>query len=193
MPEMIRTFIAIELDEATRHAVSDTQAQFKRARVSVFVRWVAPDAMHLTLKFLGAVAADAQPKLQSAITNACAGLAPFSLTLDGAGAFPNTRRPNVIWLGVGGQVEIATRLAENIQDACAALGFARQVRPFEAHLTIGRVKRDVSPADRRFVGEMIENSQVGNLGELLVARVSVMKSELRPGGSVYSRLHLVQL
>jgi len=78
-------------------------------------------------------------------------------------------------------------------DACAALGFAREDRPFTPHLTLGRVKRDASTNDRRLIGEMIESVKVGALGELRVAHVSVMKSVLQPTGSVYTRLYAIGL
>lgn len=188
MTELIRTFIAIELTDALRRALANAQAQFQRDRAARAVRWVAPDNIHITLKFLGDVRADQMPDVQRAVADACAGIAPFALTLGGAGAFPNTRRPNVIWIGARGQIENAAQLAQKIDDACAALGFAREERPFAPHLTLGRVQRDASPGERQQIGALIENMRVGDLGELRVDRVSVMKSELKPGGSVYTRL-----
>lgn len=193
MNDQVRTFIAIELDEATRRAIGDAQAQLKRARGAHHIRWVAPENIHLTLKFLGDVAAGKIPPLTRALADACASIAPFTLTFDGVGAFPNTRRPNVIWVGVAGEVETATRLAQKIDDACAGLGFAREERPFSPHLTVGRVKRDARPSDRQFVGEIITNAKIGALGKFRAEHVSVMKSELKPGGSVYSRLQAVDL
>ncbi|MEW5719570.1 MAG: RNA 2',3'-cyclic phosphodiesterase [Chloroflexota bacterium] len=193
MTELIRTFIAIELTDALHRALADAQAQFQRDRAARAVRWVAPDNIHITLKFLGDVRAALMPDLQRAVADACAGVAPFGLTLGGAGAFPNTRRPNVVWIGARGQIEIAARLAQKIDDACAALGCAREERPFAPHLTLGRVKRDASPGERHAIGALIENARVGDLGELRVERVSVMKSELRSSGSVYSQLYVVNL
>ncbi len=193
MAGLIRTFIAIELEEVQHRALRDVQTRLIRERAARDVRWVAPDNIHLTLKFLGDVESGSLPDLQHAVADACAGTATFTLTLTGAGAFPNTRRPNVIWVGVGGAVERAAELAQKIDEACAAVGFAREERPFSPHLTLGRVKRDARPSDRQFIGEMIVNAQIGNLGELPVERVSVMKSELHPGGSVYTRLAEIQL
>ena len=202
MAELIRTFIAIELEETHHRALRDLQTRLNRELATAKtagsstardMRWVAPDNIHLTLKFLGDVDAAMMPTLKQAIADACAGTAPFTLNISGVGAFPNTRRPNVIWVGVGGDVERATELAQKIDDACAALGFAREERPFSPHLTLGRVKRDARPSDRQFIGEMIVNAPVSHLGELRAERVSVMKSELRPGGSVYTRLAEIQL
>ncbi len=193
LAEQIRTFIAIELDDALRRALAETQAQFQRERVARLVRWVAPANIHVTLKFLGDVDADMLPALERALVEARAGIAPFTLTIAGAGAFPNTRKPNVLWVGARGQVEIATRLAQRIEEACAALDLSREARAFSPHLTLGRVRREASPEERRAIGAMVEHAQVGTLGELHVARVSVMRSELRPTGSVYARLYAVDL
>ena len=193
MTEPIRTFVAIELTDALRRALSDAQAQFKRDRAAQSVRWVAPENIHITLKFLGDVDADRMPTLQRALAEACAGSAPFTLTIGGAGAFPNPRHPNVVWIGARGQTEIAARLAQKIDAACVALGFTREERPFSPHLTLGRVKRDTLPSERQLVGAMLEHAQIGDLGNLRVERVSVMKSELKPGGSVYTRLAEIPL
>ena len=193
MTEPIRTFIAIELTDALHRALFEAQAQFKRDRAARAVRWVAPDNIHITLKFLGDVDADRMPALRRALADACVGSAPFTLTIGGAGAFPNPRHPNVVWIGARGQIEVAARLAQKIDDACAALGFPREERPFSPHLTLGRVKRDALPSERQLVSAMIEHAQIGDLGELRVERVSVMKSELKPGGSAYTRLSVCQL
>jgi len=193
MTEIIRTFIAIDLSDEHRAALDRVQMQFKAERASRYVRWVAPSSIHLTLKFLGDVETAQMPALFQAVTDACVGIAPFTLQVSGAGAFPNTRRPNVVWVGVQGEVERATVLAKKIKEACAALGFPREDRAFSPHLTLGRVKRETSSNDRRLVGEMIEQANVGDLGEIHVAQVNVIKSELRMTGSIYTRLHEVRL
>lgn len=191
--ELIRTFIAIELNDNLHRALADVQARLKRDPAARLIRWVAPANVHITLKFLGDVDATRMPALQNALAEACKSISPFSLSLAGLGAFPNTRRPNNIWVGATGQIDIAVRLAQKIDDACAALGFEREERSFTAHLTLGRVKRDVSPGERVSIGAMIDAAKIGTLGELHVDHVSVMKSELRPGGSVYSQLAMIRL
>ena len=193
MTEPIRTFIAIELTDALHRALADAQAQFKRDHAARWVRWVAPDNIHLTLKFLGDVDADPMPTLQHALADVCVGYAPFTLTIGSAGAFPNPRRPNVVWIGARGQIEVAAQLAQKIDGACVALGFPREERPFTPHLTLGRVKRDALPSERQLVGAMIEHAQIGDLAELRVERVSVMKSELKPKGSAYTKLAEIPL
>jgi 2'-5' RNA ligase len=186
--ETLRTFIAIELDGARRAALAEIEMRLRREAVARAIRWVPPENIHLTLKFLGEVDAARIPTLHRAVAEALVDHAPFSLTIGGVGAFPNTRRPNVVWVGVRGQVEAAARLAESIETACAALGFAREARAFTPHLTLGRVKRDASPSERQRIGALIEQARIGELGEWRVERVSIMKSDLQPGGSVYTRL-----
>lgn len=193
MVDVIRTFVAIELDAAMQRALRDLQARLARERAARFVRWVAPENIHLTLKFFGDVEASRLPDLERAITDASANASPFNLALENLGAFPNLKQPRVVWVGLQGEIEIAARLAEKIDAAGAALGYARETRPFAPHLTLGRVKRDVSPNDSRLIGEMIENVKVGALGNFRVERVSVMKSELKPSGSVYIRLSSIEL
>jgi 2'-5' RNA ligase len=193
MPDLIRTFIAIELDDAIQRALGDLQARLKRERAAQFVRWVAPENIHLTLKFLGDVDATQMPALERAVMDAGVGFAPFTLTLHALGAFPNLRKPNVVWIGLQGEIESAARLAEKIDAACAELGYAREARPFAPHLTLGRVKKDARGDESRMVGEMIANAKIELELGVRVESVSVMRSELKPTGSVYSRLAIAQL
>lgn len=193
MAEPIRTFLAIELDDAHHRALANLQAQLQRERAARYVRWVAPENIHLTLKFLGDVESSRLPDLQRAVAKVCASAVPFALKISGAGAFPNTQRPNVIWVGVSGEVERAARSAQEIDEACAALGFAREARPFSPHLTLGRVQRDAAMGDRQKIGAMIVSANVGELGVLRVERIAMMKSELRAGGSLYTRLAALEL
>ena len=193
MAEMIRTFIAIELSDDHRRVLSKVQMKLKEASAAKFVRWVAPETVHITLKFLGDVDAAQMPALQKSVADACVGIAPFTLKISGVGVFPNTRRPNVVWVGAHGDVESAVLLAKKLEDGCEMLGFPREGREFSPHLTLGRVKREAGPNDRRLVGEMIEKVNIGELGVIQVAHINVMKSELKPTGSVYTRLAMIQL
>jgi len=193
MGEPIRTFIAIELNDALHHALGEVQHRLQREPAARLIRWVAPSSIHITLKFLGDVEANQLPALHDALVKACEDTPPFVLTLAGLGAFPNTKRPNNLWVGATGQVEVAAQLAQKIDAACTTLGFPRETRPFTTHLTLGRVKKDVSPSERASIGAMVEAMRVNALGDLRVDHVSVMKSELRPSGSVYTRLYAIEL
>jgi 2'-5' RNA ligase len=185
--------VAIELDQTHHRLLSDLQADLKRERAARVVRWVDPENIHLTVKFLGEVDSSMMTALEGAVKDACSGTVPFALKLAGAGAFPNSQRPNVIWVGLAGAVDQVSTLAKKIDDACAALGFPREERAFSPHLTLGRVKRDALPGDRQTLGALIARAQVGDADDLRVDKVSLMKSELRPAGSVYTRMALIQL
>ena len=184
--DRLRLFIAIEIDDELKRALVDVQRRLKAEPAARFVRWVAADGIHLTLEFLGDVDAARVPELSHALERASAKLAPFRLTARGLGCFPSLTRPNVLWVGVEGEVESAKQLARNVQDECARLGFERDVRGFTPHLTLGRVKRDVRPSDSRLVGEMVQKHGILDAGELKVEQVYLMQSDLRPGGAVYS-------
>jgi RNA 2',3'-cyclic 3'-phosphodiesterase len=104
------------------------------------VRWTRPENIHLTLKFLGEVRKDALDGLRTALVEACAGHAPFDVTLAGLGAFPSARRARVLWAGVGAGSNRLRSLATDIDVALAPLGFEREKRPYIPHLTIGRMR-----------------------------------------------------
>ena len=193
MAEQIRTFIAIELNDQTWRALSDLQVRLKRAPSANAIRWVVAENIHLTLKFLGDVDVEKIPALERALRDACAGIAPFDLKFGGVGAFPNANRANVIWVGVQGDIEIARQLAQRIDDVCAELGFPREVRAFSPHLTLGRVKLEAGTRERAEIARMIASAPPREVGSYRVERVSIMKSELRPGGSVYSVLAVIRL
>lgn len=192
----VRAFIAIELDRPLLQSLIQVQRKLQAEPAGRWVRWVAPEGIHLTLKFLGPVDRRRIPDLQAVLAAATAGLAPFELVARGLGGFPNTNRPNNVWVGVAGAVETAAQLAERLEEGCARLGLAREERGFSPHLTLGRVKRDARPADRVQVGEMIRRRgglEPAEVGRLRVDRVYLMQSDLRPAGAIYSVLGSARL
>ena len=190
---ILRAFIAIALDAETRQAVSGVQQRLKRLPGAPHVKWVAPDSLHLTLKFIGDLDSRRAPEVLQAVRHACAGARPFQLTLHGLGAFPDLQRPNVVWAGVGDRAGTAVRLAHRLEDECAALGMAREDRPFSPHLTLGRVRREASPAERQAVGEGVRSVQAAEIGRFDVEAVYLLRSDLRPDGAVYLELGRVPL
>jgi 2'-5' RNA ligase len=98
--EVLRTFIAVELDEVLLHDLAALQNRFKKQTPMGSVKWVAPAGMHLTLKFLGDTPSERVPEIIAALQRACAGFSPFDLTLEGRGCFPSFHKPRVIWVSV---------------------------------------------------------------------------------------------
>ena len=190
--EQIRAFIAVELPPAVREAVESVVREL-RSGIGDGVRWVRPEGVHLTLKFLGDIDAGSVPAVSRAMAQCAASAAPFDLFLEGVGVFPNARRPRVIWIGLGGALEPLLALQHSIDRELEGLGFARERRPFTPHLTLGRVRDGVLASQVRGVSEAVAATTVERRAELSVREVSLMQSDLRPSGAVYTRLYAAEL
>ncbi len=191
--EQIRTFVAIELDKSIKDGLADLQDQLKAKAPKGAVRWVRPEGIHLTLKFLGNVPVERIEGVIKALEEACQGFSPFSLSVGGLGCFPNLKRPRVIWVGVEEPTGELAALQAAIEKALVKLGFQPEERKFQPHLTLGRLKRQASRGQPQRLGELIESMTIGEIGEMEARIVSLMKSELKPTGAVYTRLAAVKL
>jgi len=191
--EILRTFIAIELDETLRIAIARVQGKLKRLAPPGSVKWVAPEGIHLTLKFLGDTPVNRLGAIEAALRLACAGSAPFEFSVEGRGCFPNMRRPRVVWVAVRDKGQALARLQAVIERHVAPLGWPTEERSFSPHLTLGRVSKGVNLAVEAAVGQMVEQSVVEQIGAQRVTAVHLIASELRPAGAVYKTLVSVPL
>lgn len=185
---MIRSFIAIDLPEETKRGFAEIQEQLKRSRGAV--RWVRPGSIHLTLKFLGNIHPGQVDEIAAAATKVVRDEAPLTLCAGGLGAFPSQRRPRVIWVGIQGQVERLGRIQAGLENALELLGFAREQRAFRAHLTLGRVK------DRRKCQPLIDAIsalEMPKFNSFDADEIILYKSDLRPTGAIYTKLHRMPL
>ncbi len=189
MSQTLRTFVAVEMDPAIRRGAERLVDKFRATGAGV--SWVAPQNMHLTLKFLGEVGADGVRRICQAVREAAAGSAAFTLQIRGMGAFPNLKRPRVIWLGAGDGAEAMAALAERIESALAAVGFPREGRRFQSHLTLGRVRR--GGPEMAALARLVEHNAAIDLGQTPVEEVVVFSSHLKPTGAVYEALDRVPL
>lgn len=190
--EKIRSFIAIEMSDEVKSNLSSLMDRLKPAKHPQ-VKWVAPESVHLTLKFLGGVYSDQIPGITEAISSAARGVPPFELKVGGLGAFPNTEQPRVIWVSVTGDVKRVKMLQRGIDDALSHLGFSREKRPFTPHLTLGRMKDKVSSRERDDIGKLVTSTKFAGGATLEVRGISLMKSTLTPSGAIYSRLESIAL
>jgi len=186
---MLRTFIAIELDREFLGILEDLQCRLREQVAPRSIRWVRPEGIHLTLKFLGETRTDQLSAVKAALDQAASGIRPFTFTAGGLGCFPNSRLPRVVWVGMYEPTGTLSRLQDAIETHVAPLGFPTEKRPFRPHLTLGRVQRHASKSEVREAGEVVAASEIGPLDEMRVERVSYIKSDLRPGGAVYTTLH----
>lgn len=184
---VIRAFIAIDLTPEIRQRIDQIAGEFQKRLAGVPVRWVPADNIHLTLKFLGDVSLTNLEMLQKILQTEAANHHPFEFSAGGVGAFPGVKHPRVIWIGVEAPGDLGN-LQHGIETAMARLGYAREERPFSAHLTLGRVSRNINSRDLQAIGNVIETSKVGFLGVAHTDLVHLFRSDLKPGGAVYTRI-----
>ena len=190
--QQIRSFIAIELPEEVKTGLNRLQTELKLPRHN-FVKWVATEGIHVTLKFLGNIYPEKVAEITKVMEQASQGSVPFQLEISEVGAFPNLRQPRVLWLGIRGDIDKLVAWQQRIDSGLVPLGFAKETRPFTPHLTLARLREGVSPGDRRDFGELVIKTPVEVNFKVNVNSLSLIKSQLLPGGAVYSRLAEVKL
>lgn len=188
MSQTIRSFIAFELPAAVISLLDNVQQELKAFRLKA--RWVRPQNIHLTLKFLGNIDPADIEDIGCAMADAAGDCAPFTLTVGGIGFFPGHKRPRVIWVGLGGATEVLLDLQHNLADRLAIIGFPKEKRPFKAHLTLGRIRQAVNP---NILGRAIQDYSDLGILKFSADRMILFKSELKPSGAVYSQLKQVEL
>jgi 2'-5' RNA ligase len=189
---MIRAFVAVELDAALRQALARTQEDL-RARLrqtggpGLRVQWVRPEAIHLTLKFLGDIPEERVAEIRTSLTGVAAGHVRFTVEAEGLGVFPDLRGPRILWVGLADPGGAITSLRADVEAALTAAGFAPEAKPYHPHLTLARIKDGSREAGRSWSRERLLERET-RLGALTVEALSLVKSELRPSGAVYTEL-----
>ena len=184
---LVRTFICIEVSESIKERIGRSQQTL--ARHDAKISWVKPSNIHLTLKFLGDVAAVRIPAVCSAVERAARPSRAFAIEVGGAGCFPSAKSPRVFWVGLTFVPDDLATLHGSIEDELAREGFSRESRKFSPHLTIGRVR---SPKSASVVAEDL--IRMGFEAESFrTAEVIVMRSDLNPRGSVYTPITKLSL
>jgi 2'-5' RNA ligase len=187
--ERVRAFIAIPVSEEIRREAREVVGRLRRAGASV--KWVEPENMHITLKFLGDISPDDVENLRKNLAEVLEGHRPFEMTAAGVGCFPSGRRaPRVVWIGLEGETERLGELAAGVECACGQSGFEAETRPFRAHLTIGRVRRE--SGNLRELTEAVGAAAFNPL-KLRVDRVNLVRSRLSPKGPTYTVLESISL
>ena len=185
--ENIRAFVAIEMPEEARAHLAEVVRRLQDADLNG-LRASRPEGIHLTLKFLGDIPRRQLGPIESALRAALEEHGPFRLNLGEPGVFPNANRPRVLWVGVNGDVSALEALAGAVEEALEPLGFPRDKRGFNAHLTVARIRDGTPVGDRRKAAEVLHAKAEDSTTEIDVNAVSLMRSTLRPAGAVYDRL-----
>ena len=191
-PEQIRSFIAIELPEEAKEGLARLRKELDRDGHK-FVKWVDPGGIHLTLKFLGNIPSNRVTEITEAMGKAAQGISPFHLESSGLGVFPNLKQVRVFWVGISGELDKLSKLQQNIDSALAALGFAKEERPFVPHLTLARIREGASSSERRSFGELVGSTIFEDRYPVKVEAISLMRSQLTPAGAIYTCLSVVGL
>ena len=185
-----RTFLAIDLPSGLLDSIVKKQQAMKLGLP--FITWVKSANLHLTLKFIGDTPESKIPELQQAVAKTVTGIQPFVISLRGFGVFPDKLAPRTLWAGIEGDLEVLLDLTKMIETEVTQLGFPPEGKPFCPHLTLARIKKN-----QRAAGEAIEKASMLAdpfiFGSLLVEQVTLFKSELRPTGSVYTKLWALSL
>ena len=184
---LVRAFIALEIPPPIRSAIAECTAGLRNTVDTSLVRWVPSENLHLTLKFLGDVSSTTIPFITQMLTAEAGQCPAFELQIGTLGCFPTSKRPRVIWVGIRAPA-VLEALQRGIESAADRLGYASEARPFSLHLTIGRVRSNLPAADLQRIHAALESHPLGMLGSAEIDAVHLIKSELRPAGSVYTRL-----
>lgn len=179
----MRCFIAIELSQEIKTVLAATQAGLKPAFCGD-IKWVDPENIHLTLKFLGEIDAALAEKTKSIIDEIASRTMPFTIRLSSAGAFPSPGWPSVLWVGIDIGKDGCINLAGRIEEKLAPLGVEKEPRPFHPHLTIARVKSLHGKQQTKGILESLKVQPV----EMALSKMALFQSTLTSAGPIYTKL-----
>ena len=180
--KQIRSFIAIPVPDEGIQALQAVIHDFD-AEIGRHMRWVRPEGIHLTLKFMGNIPAGMVDRVLADLPTVTAKFSPFKVGISGFGAFPNLRQPRVLWAGLDGDLAILASMQLAVDDAVGNLGLPKEQRDFSPHLTLGRVRREVTDGQLRKIGEVVSAANLADSPSWTASAVNLMRTELDPAGS----------
>jgi 2'-5' RNA ligase len=184
----VRLFVALTLPDTIRRSIAAAVQPLQRTAPEI--RWIGPDALHITLKFFGEVPDQHVQSVRDGLLAVVPEASAFDLELGGIGGFPNLRRPRVVWLGVRAGAGLS-QLHEALEHELARRGFPRETRPYAPHLTIGRVSREYTGLQLPHVERAALN--IAYDAKVEVRSLELMQSRLSPQGARYDTLTSVPL
>jgi len=186
----MRTFIAVELPQEIKNNLKCLQEKLKSS--STDVKWVEPNNIHLTLKFLGETDTEKIPLIKKIIHELSARIPPFKAEISSLGAFPNLNHPRVIWIGLNEKNNFLKKMAEELENKLFELGFPKENRPFSAHITLGRVRSNLNLKDLLEKLKTLENFSLKK-EDCVIEKIALYKSVLTPNGPIYECLYSANL
>lgn len=180
----IRSFLAVDPPREIIDAIGMIQDRLRK-NIQGDIRWVRPQGIHLTLKFFGAISESDVANISLVVENTTSNIAPFTLGIKRVGAFPDVKRPRVLWLGMDGDVDTLIRLQKEVDAELQKYGFEKEDRTFQPHLTLARIK---DPRGLIGLAKIMEKRENYEAGSFSAAGLNLFKSELTPKGAVYTKL-----
>lgn len=187
MPPTLRIFVAVELPTECRKILKDIQDELQT--IEADVKWVLPENCHITLKFLGNVEELRRKSITDIMDNNTRDLASFPITVEQIGAFPSIEKPQIIWAGIGEGHELLKNLANALESDFAKVGFPQEARPFNAHITIGRLR---SHHNARNLISKLTSIQIPSI-KIQIKHLTLYQSVLSSQGPVYSAIYRAYL
>ncbi|MCL4242161.1 MAG: RNA 2',3'-cyclic phosphodiesterase [Dehalococcoidia bacterium] len=182
----VRLFVACEVPDEVKEAIGET-IEGLRKKSGPAVRWIKPEGVHVTLKFLGEVPVKKLPAVKLAIQEAVVGHSPFELEFSNIGTFGGREGLRIMWVGIAGDVLRLEALVRAVNAALAVVGFEPERRPFRPHLTLGRVRDEIGTRQRAEIEVAVGKTDVPGVN-WRTSQVSLMRSKLGPGGASYEVL-----
>jgi RNA 2',3'-cyclic 3'-phosphodiesterase len=182
--QTIRCFLALDPPEEILREIGRVQDKLRKL-IHGDVRWVRPEAIHLTLKFFGDISERDVANISTVAGMAAAEVGPFDLAIGGAGVFPDPHRPRIIWLGMSGDAARLVTFQKELERALQEIGFPLEERSFRPHLTLGRIK---TPKGLTGLAGALEKGGTFTAGRFVASGLNLFKSDLTPRGAIYTRL-----
>lgn len=189
----MRIFVAVEISNEIRVRIRELIGVFQNQLGDRAVRWVKPENIHLTLKFIGEMPRERLPDLERVVEQALSAIEPFEFRVRGANCFPSFERPRVLVVGIDDPNAQLSQIQSSIERGAAEAGFARERRKFSPHLTLGRVRRRSAKAELEKISVTLREHRETEIGNELVSQISIIRSELTPRGPKYTALKTIYL
>lgn len=179
----MRLFVAVNFPARLRQRIARLSRPLEKAGIPG--RWVDADQVHLTLKFIGEVSPTEVDPISEALLEVARSFRPFEVAFGPIGAFPSPRRPRVVWLAVQQTPELRF-VKDDLERRLAEIGVAREVRPYQPHITLGRAPREAEAGQFRRLEEVARSLGLSDVYR--VTHIDLMKSRLGPEGAEHTRL-----
>jgi len=180
----IRSFLAVDPPQEIIDAIGMIQDRLRK-NIQGDIRWVRPQGIHLTLKFFGTISESDVANISRVVENTTSNKAPFTLGIKRVGAFPDVKRPRVLWLGMDGDVDTLILLQKEVDAELHKYGFEKEDRTFRPHLTLARIK---DPRGLIGLAKIMVKRENYEAGSFSAAGLNLFKSELTPKGAIYTKL-----